>query len=210
MDERLQFVARRLADGGTLQGVRHFTQDRLQDLRSLSGLWHSGAHRQEPPSVPLCQPTSFPGGKLCFECEARAPQLGCSENPRALDPQIFRYLHPCQKHHSCGTRSPRLGRAARPGASSCARNCSLFRAAAQRAVVHRLQRRVPAGKSPILLPADGYRPPAVFCSPVKRFPPPEKTTLLLYLRGFLGSAACLPTCAAIMACPSLPRTPCLT
>ncbi len=59
MDERLQFVARRLADGGTLQRVRH-----------------SGAHRQKPPSVPLRQPTSFPGGKLYFECEARAPQLG--------------------------------------------------------------------------------------------------------------------------------------
>jgi hypothetical protein len=29
MDERLQFVARRLADGGTLQGVRDFSQDRL-------------------------------------------------------------------------------------------------------------------------------------------------------------------------------------
>jgi putative transposase len=42
MDERLQFVARRLAGGGTLQGVRHFAQDRLQDLRSLSGMRHSG------------------------------------------------------------------------------------------------------------------------------------------------------------------------
>src|SRR5437868_15409770 len=91
MDERLQFVApaSRRADGGTLQGVRHFAQDRLQDFRSLSGMWYSGAHRQEPPSVPpsvpLRQPTSFSGGKLYFECEARAPQLGCSENPRALD-----------------------------------------------------------------------------------------------------------------------------
>jgi hypothetical protein len=32
MDERLQFVARRRAHGGPLQGVRHFPQDRLQDL----------------------------------------------------------------------------------------------------------------------------------------------------------------------------------
>src|ERR1700693_1024264 len=85
MDERLQFVARRLADSGTLQGVRHFAQDRLQDLRSLSGMRHAGAHRPEPPSVPLRQPTSFPGGKLYFECEARAPQPGCSKNPRTLE-----------------------------------------------------------------------------------------------------------------------------
>src|ERR1700675_386491 len=34
------------------------------------------------------------------------PSLGCSKDPRALDPQIFRYSHPCQKHHSCGARSP--------------------------------------------------------------------------------------------------------
>ncbi len=62
MDERLQFVASPRADGGTLQGVRHFAQDRLQDLRSLSGMWHSGAHGPEPPSVPLRKPTSFRGG----------------------------------------------------------------------------------------------------------------------------------------------------
>jgi hypothetical protein len=31
-DERLQFVARRLAHGGTLQGIRNFPQDWLQDL----------------------------------------------------------------------------------------------------------------------------------------------------------------------------------
>jgi hypothetical protein len=40
MGEELQFVARRLgwrADGGTLQGVRNLSQDRVQDLRSLSG-----------------------------------------------------------------------------------------------------------------------------------------------------------------------------
>lgn len=32
MDEELQFVARRLADRGTSQGVRNFAQDRLKDF----------------------------------------------------------------------------------------------------------------------------------------------------------------------------------
>ena len=88
MDERLQFVARRLdrrADGGTLQRVRHLAQDRLQDLRSLSGVRHSGAHRSKSASLSLCQPTSVPGGELRPEHEARAPQLGCSQNSRAPD-----------------------------------------------------------------------------------------------------------------------------
>jgi hypothetical protein len=43
MDERLQFVARRLAGEAmaeTMQGVWNFSQDRLQDFRSLSGMWH--------------------------------------------------------------------------------------------------------------------------------------------------------------------------
>jgi transposase len=50
---------------------------------------------------------------------------------------------------------------------------------------------------------------SVFFSAVKLFPPPEKTTLLLYLRGSLASAVCPETSAATTACPSLPRMPCL-
>jgi len=45
-----------------------------------------------------------------------------------------------------------------------------------------------------------------FLLTVRRFLPPEKTTRLPHLKGFLRSAACPPTSVAIMACPSLPRT----
>jgi transposase InsO family protein len=34
MDERMQFVARRRGDGGTLQRVRHRSQNRVQDFRA--------------------------------------------------------------------------------------------------------------------------------------------------------------------------------
>src|SRR5580698_6152769 len=88
--------ASRRADGGTLQGVRYLPQDRLQDLRSLSGMWPAGAHGLKPASLSLRQPTSFPGGELRLECEARAPQLGCSKNPRTLDSQVLRHSHSCQ------------------------------------------------------------------------------------------------------------------
>ena len=131
MDERMQFVARRLADGGTLQRVWDFSQDRLQDLRPLSGMRHSRAHRQKPASVSLRQPTSVSGRELYFEREARAPQLGCSQNSRSLDPQSLRYSHPGQKHHPRRTRSPRLGGATRSSAPSCARHLVVSRAAAQ-------------------------------------------------------------------------------
>ena len=72
MDERMQFVARRRGDCGTLHGVWDLPQDRLQDIRSLSRMWHSGAHGQKPTSVSLRQPTYLPGGKLHPEREARA------------------------------------------------------------------------------------------------------------------------------------------
>ena len=85
MDERLQFVARRLAGEPMAELCREFGISRKTGYKIFDRYQPSGAHRQEPPSVPLRQPTSFPGGKLYFECEARAPQLGCSENPRALD-----------------------------------------------------------------------------------------------------------------------------
>src|SRR6476619_524629 len=40
--------------------------------------------------VPIATPTNFLSGReLRLECEARAPQLGCSKNPRTLAPQIF-------------------------------------------------------------------------------------------------------------------------
>ncbi len=49
-----------------------------------------------------------------------------------------------------------------------------------------------------------------FLLTVRLFPLPEKTMLLLRLSGFLRSAACRPTSAAITVCPLLPRTRCST
>jgi Helix-turn-helix domain len=50
--------------------------------------------------------------------------------------------------------------------------------------------------------------PAAFSSLVKRFLPPRKTTLSLYLSACSKIVACPPTSAATTACPSLPHTPC--
>jgi len=80
MDERLQFVARRLAGEAMAELCREFAdlpQDRLQDLRSLPGMWRSRADRQEQASLSLCPATSLSGGELYPEREARAHHLGC-------------------------------------------------------------------------------------------------------------------------------------
>src|SRR5713226_1531622 len=70
--------ASRRGDGGTLQRVWDFSQDRLQDLRSLPGMWSSRADRQKPSSLSVCPSTSLSGGELYPEYEARAHHLGSS------------------------------------------------------------------------------------------------------------------------------------
>ena len=52
--------------------------------------------------------------------------------------------------------------------------------------------------------------PAAFCSPVRDFLPPRKTTLLLYLKGFFANGVCPPTSAATTVCLLRRRTPCST
>ena len=78
MDERLQFVARRLANGGSLQGVWDLAQDGLQNLRSLPGVWGARVDGPKPTALPQCASASLPGGKLHPEREARARELGCA------------------------------------------------------------------------------------------------------------------------------------
>jgi len=79
MDERLQFVARRLAGEEMADLCREFgisRKDRLQNLRSLPGVWGARVDGPPPTALPLCESASLPGGKLHPEREARARELG--------------------------------------------------------------------------------------------------------------------------------------
>src|SRR5207302_2725550 len=92
MDERLQFVARRLAGEAMAELCREFGISRktgYKNLRSLSGMRHAGAHGQKPTPVSLCQPTSFPGRELHPERQAGAPQRGCAQSRRACDSPVI-------------------------------------------------------------------------------------------------------------------------
>src|SRR5262244_881631 len=104
MDERLQFVARRLAgepmadlcsEFGISRKTGYKMFERYQDcgmqgLTDRSRRPHHYAHK--PP---------LPGGELHPEREARALELGCPQDPRAPAPPILRHPHPGQEHHSC-------------------------------------------------------------------------------------------------------------
>src|SRR6516225_6861057 len=64
-------------DGGTVQGVRHLPQNRLQDLRSLPGMWGGGTDRPQPSTPSLCAQAAVSGRELYSPCEAGARELGC-------------------------------------------------------------------------------------------------------------------------------------
>ena len=89
MDERMQFVARRLGDGGALQGVWDLSKDGLQDLRSLSAMRHSGADRPQPASLPLRQSTSVSGRELHHELKHEHPSWGARKIRERLLRQVF-------------------------------------------------------------------------------------------------------------------------
>src|SRR5579862_3677459 len=48
--------AGRRGDDGSLSGIRHLAQDRLQNLRSLQGAWARSADRPDAAAGALCQP----------------------------------------------------------------------------------------------------------------------------------------------------------
>src|SRR6266403_1385222 len=86
--------ASRRGNGGSLQGVWDLAQDRLQNLRSLPGVWGARVDGPQPTALPLCASASLPGGKLHPEREARARDLGCPQDSRAPPAQILRNSHP--------------------------------------------------------------------------------------------------------------------
>ena len=117
MDERLQFVARRLAGEAMAELCREFGISRKTGYKIFDRYQECGVQgltdRSRRP-YRYAQPTSLSGRELYPEREAGAPQLGCSQNPRTPDAPVLRHSDPCQKHHPCGAGSPWSGRAPRP------------------------------------------------------------------------------------------------
>ena len=73
MDERVKFVARRLAGEPMADLCREFGISRktgYKIFRSLSGMRHSRAQRPQPTSLSLCQSTALSGGELHSKREA--------------------------------------------------------------------------------------------------------------------------------------------
>jgi len=83
MDERLQFVARRLAGEPMSELCQEFGISRKTGYKIFDRYQHCGVQgldRQEPSPSSLRPQAAFPGRELHPEPEARVPQLGCSQN----------------------------------------------------------------------------------------------------------------------------------
>jgi predicted DNA-binding transcriptional regulator YafY len=83
MDERMPFVARRLAGEAMAELCREFgisrkTGYKIFDRYQECGI--PGAHRQKPAAPSLRTQAALPSRELHPEPEARAPHLGCSKD----------------------------------------------------------------------------------------------------------------------------------
>src|SRR5450759_2381864 len=101
MDERLQFVARRLAGEAMAELCREFGISRKTGYKIFDRYQECGMQgltdRSRRPYRYANRP-SVPGRKLHLERKARAPQLGCSQNPGALAAALLRYSHPGEEY----------------------------------------------------------------------------------------------------------------
>jgi hypothetical protein len=79
MDEKLQFVARRLAGEPRAELCREFGISRKTGYKifeSLPGMRSSRADRPESTSVSVCQSAPFPGGELYLNVKREHPSWG--------------------------------------------------------------------------------------------------------------------------------------
>jgi integrase len=149
-------VARRREDGGAVPRIRYLSQDRLQDLLPLQGLRPGGADGSQPPALPARLPAAVSDRELDPSAQARAPQLGSSEDPGEDPQEAQRDSTAGDQHRACRARSARLGQSTSPQTLQGRGHRAVTSAATERAVVRRLQRRVHAGRQALLLSADHH------------------------------------------------------
>ena len=159
--------ARRREDGGAVPRVRDLAQDRLQDLRAVQGLRPPRADRSQPTPVPARQPAAASDRDADRAAEAGVSRAGArrrsARSSRRLHPDVqspaISTVHAVLDRHGLVTPRRRR-RAPAPQGTPLSQPD-----AAQRPVVRRLQGRVHARRSALLLSAHHHATsPAAICS----------------------------------------------
>ena len=160
MDERLRFVARLLEGEKMAPLCAEFgisAEDRLQDFRPVQGLRRRGVHGSEPAAVSPGQSTAAAAGSGDCAVEAGVSRVGAPKIREKLRRQstaphlpAISTVHAVLDRHGLVHRRRR-----RPARGHGHRAVAPDRA--ERALVRRLQGRVHARRSALLLSADDHR-----------------------------------------------------
>src|SRR6201997_5230871 len=103
MDERLQFVARRLAGEAMSELCREFGISRKTGYKIFDRYQETGMQGLSDRSR---RPYRY-ANQVPFQMENFI--LNVKQNPRAPAAPILRHSHSCQEHHSCRAGSSRTG-----------------------------------------------------------------------------------------------------
>jgi hypothetical protein len=154
MNERLKFAARLLRgeDGGAVPRVRRVAEDRLQDPRPLQRDRPRRAHRPLASTLSPRQSIALPDRDADRSAEARQAELGRAEDQGKARTALSGRACAGNQHNPCGSRPPRSGQAQNGAAEQGEGNAALSCPPAQRRMVRRLQGRVHARRSALLLP----------------------------------------------------------
>ena len=97
-------AARRRDDDRAVCGVRHLSEDRLEDLRPVQRSWRPGPDRPQSAAVSARQSAPDADRKDDRAAEAGVSELGRAQDPRALAAPLSRCAVP---GHQYGARRPR-------------------------------------------------------------------------------------------------------
>ena len=159
MDERLQFVARRLA-GETMAelcrgfGISRKTGYKIFDRYQECGIEGLTDRSRRP--YRYANQLPFQVENYILNVKREHASWGARKIRERLMRRFYRHQNPGQEHHSCSSRSPRPGQAGRRAAPPCARHAAVAGSCCKRPLVRRLQGRVQAWQWPLLLSADRH------------------------------------------------------
>ena len=161
MDERLRFMARLLegekmaplcAEFGISRKTGYKIYDRYKDCGARR------PHGPQPAAVSASQSAAGADRGAHRPPEARVSRLGRAQDSREAASAVPGPHLPGDQHRPCGARSARPGASPPAAAAPRATGTALSRPTdAERALVRRLQRRIHARRSPVLLSADDHR-----------------------------------------------------
>src|SRR5215831_11163626 len=160
MDERVKFVARRLAGEAMADLCREFGISRKTGYKIFDRYQECGIQgltdRSRRP-YRYANQLPFQVENFILNVKHEHTSGGCAKDSRAPHPQVLWNSDSSQKHRPRGAGSSRPGGAERPRASSRTRHV-VISGPTPRTLMHRLQGRVLARQSPILLSAHRNRP----------------------------------------------------